>query len=131
MMLAQYLVLPDLVKLTGAGYLPPAVVAELAERTSVSDWWIGKANRDTGMGEVGQQRAALLAVADVDPASVMTVPRADLTAATACDTTDRAEVVARDEMKRETIDSFETRGEVLQSVRAERAERDRRLGTRS
>ncbi|MBZ2195371.1 plasmid pRiA4b ORF-3 family protein [Ruania sp. N2-46] len=39
-------VIGDGVRLTGAGYLPPAVVQQLAERTGVTDWWIGKANRE-------------------------------------------------------------------------------------
>ncbi|KRE62947.1 plasmid pRiA4b ORF-3 family protein [Nostocoides sp. Soil756] len=34
------------VRLTSAGYLPPAVVEEIAHRSEVSDWWIGKANRE-------------------------------------------------------------------------------------
>jgi hypothetical protein len=34
------------VALTAAGYLPPAVVEQLAERTGITEWWIGKANRE-------------------------------------------------------------------------------------
>jgi len=34
------------VALTAAGYLPPAVVEHVAARTGISDWWIGKANRE-------------------------------------------------------------------------------------
>lgn len=34
------------VVLTGAGYLPPAVVERVAERTGIIGWWIGKANRE-------------------------------------------------------------------------------------
>ncbi len=34
------------VRLTGAGYLPPAVVEQLAERLGVTEWWIGAANRE-------------------------------------------------------------------------------------
>jgi hypothetical protein len=33
-------------KLTDAGYLPPAVVERFARATGVTDWWIGKANRE-------------------------------------------------------------------------------------
>lgn len=33
-------------KLTGAGYLPPAVVEQIAEGTGITEWWIGKANRE-------------------------------------------------------------------------------------
>ncbi len=39
-------VVGDGVALTGAGYLPPAVVEQLAERSGITDWWIGKANRE-------------------------------------------------------------------------------------
>lgn len=39
-------VLGDGVRLTGAGYLPPAVVERVAERTGITRWWIGKANRE-------------------------------------------------------------------------------------
>lgn len=39
-------VLGDGVTLTAAGYLPPAVVEQIAERTSIAEWWIGKANRE-------------------------------------------------------------------------------------
>jgi hypothetical protein len=33
-------------RLTGAGYLPPAVVERVAERSGITGWWIGKANRE-------------------------------------------------------------------------------------
>jgi hypothetical protein len=33
-------------KLTAAGYLPPALVEQIAEATGVLEWWIGKANRE-------------------------------------------------------------------------------------
>ena len=36
----------DGVKLTAAGYLPPTMVQQIADDTGVSDWWIGKANRE-------------------------------------------------------------------------------------
>ena len=39
-------VVGDGVALTAAGYLPPAVVQQIAERTGISDWWIGKGNRE-------------------------------------------------------------------------------------
>ncbi|MCK8675442.1 plasmid pRiA4b ORF-3 family protein [Rhodococcus sp. HM1] len=49
-LLEPFLVLLDLigdgVRLTNAGYLPPALVEQLADRTGVSGWWIGKANRE-------------------------------------------------------------------------------------
>ncbi len=34
------------VKLTTAGYLPPATVEHIARASGVADWWIGKANRE-------------------------------------------------------------------------------------
>ena len=33
-------------KLTAAGYLPPALVEQIADATGISTWWIGKANRE-------------------------------------------------------------------------------------
>jgi hypothetical protein len=39
-------IIGDGVALTTAGYLPPAVVEQVAARTGISDWWIGKANRE-------------------------------------------------------------------------------------
>ena len=39
-------VIGDGVTLTAAGYLPPTVVEQVAERSGISDWWIGKANRE-------------------------------------------------------------------------------------
>jgi hypothetical protein len=45
-----YRVLLDLVgdgmALTSAGYLPPKLVEQFAERTGITEWWIGKANRE-------------------------------------------------------------------------------------
>lgn len=39
-------VIGDGVSLTTAGYLPPAVVEQVAERSGITGWWIGKANRE-------------------------------------------------------------------------------------
>jgi hypothetical protein len=39
-------VVGDGVRLTAAGFLPPAVVEEFAERSGITGWWIGKANRE-------------------------------------------------------------------------------------
>ena len=39
-------VVGDGVTLTAAGYLPPRVVEQFAERSGIADWWIGKANRE-------------------------------------------------------------------------------------
>lgn len=36
----------DGVRLTAAGYLPRAAVQQVAERTGIAQWWIGKANRE-------------------------------------------------------------------------------------
>lgn len=33
-------------KLTAADYLPLAMVEQIAEATAVTEWWIGKANRE-------------------------------------------------------------------------------------
>jgi len=39
-------VIGDGVALTAAGYLPPAMVEQFAERSGITTWWIGKANRE-------------------------------------------------------------------------------------
>jgi hypothetical protein len=39
-------VIGDGAALTSAGYLPPKLVEEFAERTGIARWWIGKANRE-------------------------------------------------------------------------------------
>jgi len=39
-------VIGDGVALTAAGYLPPRLVEQIAERTGIAEWWIGKANRE-------------------------------------------------------------------------------------
>jgi Plasmid pRiA4b ORF-3-like protein len=44
------------VTLTAAGYLPPAVVEQIAERCGIADWWIGKANREDLTPPVAQVR---------------------------------------------------------------------------
>ncbi|MDJ0419990.1 plasmid pRiA4b ORF-3 family protein [Rhodococcus opacus] len=49
-------VIGDGVRLTSAGYLPPALVERLAERTCVTGWWIGKANREDLTWPVAQLR---------------------------------------------------------------------------
>jgi len=36
----------DGIRLTSAGYLPPAVVEQIAETSGITTWWIGKANRE-------------------------------------------------------------------------------------
>lgn len=46
----SYRVLLDMVgdglSLTPAGFLPPRLVEQFAERTGITEWWIGKANRE-------------------------------------------------------------------------------------
>src|SRR5690606_40869672 len=39
-------VVGDGVALTGAGYLKPAAVEQIAHHTGITEWWIGKANRE-------------------------------------------------------------------------------------
>lgn len=52
----------DGVQLTSAGYLPPAVVEQVAERVGVTGWWIGKTNREDQTWPVAQLRAAARAL---------------------------------------------------------------------
>ncbi|MFT4259454.1 plasmid pRiA4b ORF-3 family protein [Microbacterium sp.] len=39
-------VVGDGMALTGAGYLKPTAVEQIAHRTGITEWWIGKANRE-------------------------------------------------------------------------------------
>jgi hypothetical protein len=39
-------VIGDGLRLTGAGYLPPAIVERFTERSGITGWWMGKANRE-------------------------------------------------------------------------------------
>jgi hypothetical protein len=55
-------VVGDGVTLTAAGYLPPAVVEQVAERSGISDWWIGKANREDLTFPVAEIRASARAL---------------------------------------------------------------------
>jgi hypothetical protein len=55
-------VLGDGVRLTGAGYLPPAVVIELGERTGAARWWIGKMNREDQTFPIRRLRGAARAL---------------------------------------------------------------------
>jgi len=50
------------VQLTAAGYLPPAVVTEVATRSGIADWWIGKINREDQTYPVQQLRGAARAL---------------------------------------------------------------------
>jgi len=44
------------IALTTAGYLPPVVVEQIAERSGIAGWWIGKANREDHTPPVAQVR---------------------------------------------------------------------------
>lgn len=55
-------VIGDGTELTGAGYLKPAVVEEIARRTGIADWWIGKANREDQTAPVAILRDTAKAV---------------------------------------------------------------------
>lgn len=66
-------VVGDGVTLTGAGYLPPAVVADFAERSGIADWWIGKVNREDQTAPVANVRSTARAL------GLVTVRRGRLT----------------------------------------------------
>jgi hypothetical protein len=55
-------VVGDGVALTAAGYLPPTVVEEFAERSGIAGWWIGKANREDLTPPVANFREAARAL---------------------------------------------------------------------
>jgi hypothetical protein len=55
-------VIGDGVRLTTAGYLPPAAVEHVAERSGITDWWIGKANREDLTYPVAEIRATARAL---------------------------------------------------------------------
>ncbi|WP_245650167.1 plasmid pRiA4b ORF-3 family protein [Millisia brevis] len=48
--------------LTGAGYLKPADVEQIAQRTGIADWWIGKANREDLTWPIADLRASARAL---------------------------------------------------------------------
>ncbi len=50
------------VKLTSAGYLPPATVEQIAQASGVSEWWMGKTNREDLTPPVAQLREAAQAL---------------------------------------------------------------------
>ena len=52
----------DGVTLTGAGYLKPAAVEQIAHRTGIAEWWIGKANREDLTWPVAELRATARAL---------------------------------------------------------------------
>jgi hypothetical protein len=55
-------VVGDGVRLTAAGFLPPAVVEQFAERSGITGWWIGKANREDQTPPVAGVRDAAKAL---------------------------------------------------------------------
>jgi len=55
-------VVGDGMALTSAGYLKPAAVEEIAYRTGITEWWIGKANREDLTWPVWELRAAARAL---------------------------------------------------------------------
>lgn len=55
-------VVGDGMALTGAGYLKPAVVEQIAHRTGIAEWWIGKANREDLTWPVWELRATARAL---------------------------------------------------------------------
>lgn len=55
-------VVGDGVALTGAGYLKPATVEQIAHHTGITEWWIGKANREDLTWPVWDLRATARAL---------------------------------------------------------------------
>jgi hypothetical protein len=55
-------VIGDGMTLTGAGYLKPAAVEQIAHRTGITEWWIGKANREDLTWPVAELRATARAL---------------------------------------------------------------------
>nr|WP_235939527.1 plasmid pRiA4b ORF-3 family protein [Occultella kanbiaonis] len=79
-MLEPYTVLLDAVgdgvRLTSAGFLPPAVVEEVTAGTGARAWWIGKANREDLTWPVAQLRASARALGLVSVRNGRLVPTA-------------------------------------------------------
>ena len=80
-------VIGDGVTLTSAGYLPPAVVEQVAERSGITDWWIGKANREDLTYPVAEIRTTARALGLVSVRKGRLCPT---TAATRCGRDPRA-----------------------------------------
>lgn len=55
-------VIGDGMPLTAAGYLKPAAVEQIAQRTGLTEWWIGKANREDITWPVADLRATARAL---------------------------------------------------------------------
>ena len=64
------------VKLTTAGYLPPTTVEQIAQASGVSDWWIGKANREDLTPPVAAMRETAQAVGLLRKSKGMLTPTA-------------------------------------------------------
>ena len=62
------------VKLTSAGYLPPATVEQIAQASGVSDWWIGKANREDLTPPVAELRETAQALGLLRKSKGMLMP---------------------------------------------------------
>ena len=69
-------------RLTTAGYLPPVVVEQIAEAAGVTDWWIGKANREDLTPPVAALREAAQDVGLLRKAKGTLTPTARARAAT-------------------------------------------------
>jgi hypothetical protein len=68
-------------KLTAAGYLPPVTVEQVAQASGVTDWWIGKANREDLTPPVAELRENAQALGLVRKAKGMLTPAARARAA--------------------------------------------------
>jgi hypothetical protein len=63
-------------KLTAAGYMPPVTVEQVAEASGVTDWWIGKANREDLTWPVAEIRENAQALGLLRKAKGMLTPTA-------------------------------------------------------
>ena len=64
------------VKLTTAGYLPPPTVEQIAQASGVTDWWIGKANREDLTPPVAELRESAQALGLLRKSRGMLTPTA-------------------------------------------------------
>jgi hypothetical protein len=69
-------VIGDGVSLTAAGHLPPAVVEDFAERSGITEWWIGKANREDLIPPVAEVRETARALGLVSARKRRLIPTA-------------------------------------------------------
>jgi hypothetical protein len=63
-------------KLTAAGYMPPVTVEQVAKASGVTDWWIGKANREDLTWPVAEIRENAQALGLLRKAKGMLTPTA-------------------------------------------------------